>query len=186
MEPRFAFAAQFWGDGAVVCRAIEDRPGPVVEQQFGEFKTWTQAQNFAAKLNEGLGLDLLEVRQIVTSSLLASACVVQEALNSTSSWPDGPVVLAARAAQLRFILAELALGVTLCRSAANLPGDTALRALLQAHKVLHHSAQFLKVFDGDYSELKDVASRARTLNTAVEHLSACLPACLDNELAVVF
>lgn len=73
MEPRFAFTAEFWGDGAVVCRATEDRPGPVVEQQFGEFKTWTQAQCFATKLNEGLDLDHLAVRQIVTSSLLATA-----------------------------------------------------------------------------------------------------------------
>lgn len=86
MDGKFAFTAQFWGDSAVVCRAQKDHPGPVVEQQFGEFKSWTQAQSFAAKLNEGLNLDPFEVRQIVTSSLLASACVVQEALNSRDSW----------------------------------------------------------------------------------------------------
>jgi hypothetical protein len=64
---------------------VEDRPGPVVEQQFGEFKTWTQAHTFAAKLNEGLDLDPMEARQIVTSSLLATACFLEEALNSASS-----------------------------------------------------------------------------------------------------
>lgn len=85
MDERFAFAAQFWGDGAVVCRAVEDRPGPVVEQQFGEFPTWTQAHDCACKLNEGLDLDPLDVRRIVTSSLLATACVIQEALI-----PDAP------------------------------------------------------------------------------------------------
>lgn len=85
MDARFAFTAQFWGDRAVVCRAVEDRPGPVVEQQFGEFKTWTQAHACASKLNEGLNLDPLEARQIVTSSLLATACIVQEA-----SIPNGP------------------------------------------------------------------------------------------------
>ena len=51
MDARFAFAARFWGDGAVVCRAVEDRPGPVVEQQFGEYQTWTQAQACATKLD---------------------------------------------------------------------------------------------------------------------------------------
>ncbi|HKW33930.1 MAG TPA: hypothetical protein VJN92_13055 [Candidatus Acidoferrum sp.] len=81
MRPRIAFTAQFWGNGAVVCRAVEDRPGPMVEQQFGEFRTWTQAHTFATKLNEGLDLDPLEARQIVTSSLLAAARIVQEALN---------------------------------------------------------------------------------------------------------
>jgi hypothetical protein len=86
MEERFAFTAQVWGDGAVVCRAIEDRPGPIVEQQFGEFNTWTQAHNFAAKLNEGLDLSYHEVRHIVTSSFLATASVIQEALNSKHLW----------------------------------------------------------------------------------------------------
>lgn len=71
MHARFAFTAQFWGNGAVVCRAVEDRPGPIVEQQFGEFPSWTQAHAFASKLNEGLYLDPLDVRHIVTSSLLA-------------------------------------------------------------------------------------------------------------------
>lgn len=85
MNERFAFAAQFWGDRAVVCRAVEDRPGPVVEQQFGEFPTWTQAHDCARRLNEGLDLDPLDVRRIVTSSLLATACVIQEALI-----PDAP------------------------------------------------------------------------------------------------
>lgn len=87
MDARFAFTAQYWGDGAVICRAIEDRPGPLVEQQFGEFPTWTQAQNFASKLNEGLDLAPEEARQIVTNSLLAAACVIQEALSSSHLWP---------------------------------------------------------------------------------------------------
>jgi hypothetical protein len=84
MGAKFAFTAQFWGDGAVVCRAVKDRPGPVVEQQFGYFESWTQGKDFASKLNEGLDLDSREVRQIVTNSLLATACVVQEALNSAA------------------------------------------------------------------------------------------------------
>ena len=86
MDARFAFTAQYWGNGAVVCRAIEDRPGPLVEQQFGEYPTWTQAQNCATKLNEGLGLDPRDVRQIVTSSFLATAAVIQEALDSSHAW----------------------------------------------------------------------------------------------------
>ncbi len=54
MEERIAFAARYWGDKAVVCRSSEDCPGPVVDQEFGEFETWTQANMFAARLNEGL------------------------------------------------------------------------------------------------------------------------------------
>src|SRR5215471_3000668 len=143
MNGRFAFTAQFWGDGAVVCRAVEDRPGPAVEQQFGEFRTWTQAHNFAAKLNEGLDLDPVDVRQIVTSSLLASACVVQEAFNPSLSWADSSIGHAARAAQLRFMLAELALALTFCRSASLLPDTPVGSVLLNARKALEHSISFL-------------------------------------------
>jgi len=171
MNGRFAFTAQFWGNGAVVCRAVEDRPGPAVEQQFGEFRTWTQANNFATKLNEGLDLDPLEVRQIVTSSLLATACVVQEALNSSESWKGSSVELAARAAQLRFVLAELALALTLCRSASFLSGEPVSRMLLHARKALYHSSNFLESFDGDDPELEGIAGRNLALNEALQQLS---------------
>lgn len=181
MKARFAFAAQFWGNGAVVCRAVEDRPGPVVEPQFGEFKSWTQAQDFAAKLNEGLDLGPRDVRQIVTSSLLATACVVQEALNSRDSWKGSRVELTARATQLQFMLSELALAITLCRTAALVPDGPAPRFLANVQKVLHNSARFIKIFDGDdFPELREVASRTQALHAALQQASAaCLPACLD-------
>src|SRR5215471_8986409 len=174
MEHRFAFTAQFWGDGAVVCRAVEGCPGPVVEQQFGEFRSWTQAQNFAAKLNEGLDLDLLVARRIVTSSILATACVVQEALNSTS-WQSSSTEAAARAAQLQCVLAELALALTMCRSASYLSETSARRVLLHTRRVLNDSTHFLRVHDGDYDQLKGVAAGTVALNSAVQRLSARLP-----------
>ena len=175
MEPRFAFAAQFWGDTAVVCRAAEDRPGPVVEQQFGEFATWTQANAFAAKLNEGLDLDPLDVRQIVTSSLLSTACVMQEALNSRSQWRGSCIEVEARAAQLRFVLSELALALTFCRSASFLSGGgPTLRILLKARTALNHSRQFITYFDGDAEDLEGIASETATLDTALQQVTSFL------------
>jgi len=171
MNVRFAFTAQLWGHSAVVCRAVEDRPGPVVEQQFGEFATWTQAHAFATRLNEGLELEPFDARQIVTSSLLATACVVQEALNSNGSWADSCVGLAARAAQLRYVLAELALALTLCRSASLLSGAPVQRMLFHARKVLYHSTNFLRSFEGDDREVQSIASRTQALNAALQQLS---------------
>jgi len=176
MEPRFAFAAQFWGDTAVVCRAAEDRPGPVVEQQFGEFATWTQANTFAGKLNQGLDLDPLDVRQIVTSSLLATACVIQEALNSRNQWRGSCIEVEARAAQLRFVLSELALALTFCRSASILSGGPTLRILLNARTALNHSRQFITYFDGNVQDLEGVAERTEVLSSALEDLSPFLSA----------
>ena len=73
MQERFAFTANFLDDAAVVCRAIEDRPGPIADLAFGRFETWTQAQAFAGRLNEDLKLDPAEARQIVTSSILCAS-----------------------------------------------------------------------------------------------------------------
>lgn len=168
MNERFAFAAQFWGDGAVVCRAVEDRPGPVVEQQFGEFPTWTQAHDCACKLNEGLGLDPLDVRQIVTSSLLATACVIQEALNSRCAWQDSSTVVKARAAQLRFVLAELALAITFCRAAPTVSKGPMLCMLSYARQAIRHAANFLiKNSGADDPQLAEIASRAETLDASL-------------------
>jgi len=178
MEGRFAFTAQFWGDGAVVCRAVEDRPGPIIEQQFGEFPSWTQAQTFAGRLNEGLDLDPLTARHIVTSSILATACVVQEALNSKEQWQGTSVEIAARAAQLRCVLSELALALTMCHTASNLPEASAHRALFYARRVLRHSTHFLKSHDGDYDQLRTIAAGTARLQSTLQQVSACLPACL--------
>lgn len=172
MEPRFAFTAQLLGDGAVVCRAIEDRPGPVVEQQFGEFPTWTQANAFAAKLNQGLDLDPLDVRQIVTSSLLVTACVVQPALYSDQPWNHSAVRLAAQEAHLRFVLAELSLALTLCRSASALSDSSSRRILLNARKALHHSKRFINTFEGDDDDLEGIAVHVDMLSSALKDLSA--------------
>lgn len=72
MQDRFAFTAAYWGEAAVVCRADEDRPGPIVDRKFGQFATWTQAHSFATRLNEGLNIPPVEARQIVTSSILCT------------------------------------------------------------------------------------------------------------------
>src|ERR1700680_292137 len=69
-QRKLAFTARIWGDGAVVCRAEEGRPGPVVDQEFGQFDTWTHANAFANELNQGLELDPAEVQQIITDSIL--------------------------------------------------------------------------------------------------------------------
>lgn len=170
MEARFAFAAQPWGDRAVICRAVEDRPGPVIEQQFGQFNTWTQAQNFAAKLNEGLDLDTLEVRQIVTSSLLATACVIQEALNSELLRSETPHIAEIRASQLRSVLAELNLALNFCHSAHALSRSPMLRALLTARNALKRSVDFLMKFRGDDALMEEVVSRAAALDASLQGL----------------
>jgi len=174
MDARFAFTAQYWGNGAVVCRAIEDRPGPLVEQQFGEFPTWTQAQNCATRLNEGLGLDPRDVRQIVTSSFLATACVIQEALESSHTWAGSTIERQVRAAQLRFVLSQLSFAITLCCSVSLLSEAAQLRALSRVRKAIHLTNRFLPFFDSDYQQLETVAHSAKALESALQSSPARL------------
>lgn len=169
MSERFAFTAQYWGrDGAVVSRAIEGRPGPVVEQQFGLFPTWTQAQNFATKLNQGLDLPPREVRQIVTSSLLATACVIQEALESSHIWTGSEIKREAREAQLRFVLSQLAFAITLCRTVSRLSESASLSALKNVRLALDLTKRFLPFLDGDYAQLETVLRQAHQLQQALQ------------------
>jgi hypothetical protein len=70
---RLAFAAEFWGDKAVICRVIEGRAGLVVDPQFGLFSTWTEANEFARRLNDKLGLTASDSHQIVTDAILGWA-----------------------------------------------------------------------------------------------------------------
>ena len=94
MQERIAFTAKYWGDKAVVCRSSEDCPGPAVDQEFGEFETWTQANAFAGRLNEGLEIPPAEAEQIITSSILRTS----ELLCDASS-PGGEVGAGRGAAQ---------------------------------------------------------------------------------------
>ncbi|HEY6269778.1 MAG TPA: hypothetical protein VIX11_15875 [Candidatus Acidoferrum sp.] len=86
MQERIAFTAKYWGDKAVVCRSSEDCPGPAVDQEFGEFETWTQANAFAGRLNEGLEIPPAEAEQIITSSILRTSGLLRDA-----SSPGGEV-----------------------------------------------------------------------------------------------
>lgn len=88
---RLAFTAGLWGKRAVVCRAVEGRAGAAVEQQFGVFPTWTQANDFAQKLNQGLDLSPEDARYIVTDAALGMARLI-EAGNAQRP-PAGPARL---------------------------------------------------------------------------------------------
>lgn len=72
-KQRFAFAAVNTENGAFVARVREDTSQVWPQNEYGRFETWTQAQGFAAILNQRYGLDVIEVQHIVVSAGLAAA-----------------------------------------------------------------------------------------------------------------
>jgi hypothetical protein len=69
---RSAFAAVTTADGSFVARVLEGTSGAWAQKQYGCFETWTQAQSFAAMLNERHGIDSMEANHIIVSASLAS------------------------------------------------------------------------------------------------------------------
>ncbi len=169
MPARLAFTARFWGDSAVVCRADEDRPGTVVHQEFGQFDTWTQAAVFAAKLNEGLEIAPGDALQITHSSLLACADLVRAGASSESLEKRPPGRAAANDAQLRFLLSELQLAITFCRSASVLPsGAFNARIIRNARNALFNVMHFVLRLDFCDSELEAISAALESLKAALE------------------
>ena len=172
MQGRIAFTAGLWGDAAVVCRAVEGQPGPVVDPQFGVFDTWTHANDFAANLNHGLDVDPLEARQIVTSAILARAHLLQATGCLDIVCTDAPVLIVANALQVRLLLTHLALALTFCRLARTLEtesgGDRLLRNARSALLLAVTSMFRLQIEDDEFEEIQ---ARLELLKLALREFS---------------
>jgi len=70
---RIAFTAGMPGESVAVYRATEGHPGLLIDPEFGYFETWTQANEFARRLNEGLGLTATDANYIVFGAILEDA-----------------------------------------------------------------------------------------------------------------
>jgi hypothetical protein len=174
MQGRLAFTAEFWGGAAVVCRAIENRAGPVVDPEFGLFDTWTHANAFAAKLNEGLELDPLEARQIITSSMLATTSLMRLFLSSASQQvaSEAPVLLAANAIQVRLVLSELGLALTFCHLArGEKPGCRTGRMLRNARNALYTAMNSLCRLNFRSCELEEISAKVAMLESALQEFT---------------
>lgn len=141
MPERFAFTAKYWGERAVICRAEEDRPGPIVVQEFGEFASWTEANMFARRLNEGLDLDPMEASRIIICSELLTNELMQTigTLEDVSERPRKQGT--GKYLRGQFAIAELELALTFCRLLASNPELelSAERLLRNARKALFNS-----------------------------------------------
>jgi hypothetical protein len=188
MQSRLAFTAELWGDEAVVCRAIENRAGPVVDPEFGVFETWTHANAFATKLNQGLEIDPVEARQIITSSMLATTSLIRAFLSSASdlSTGDAPVLVAANTVQVELVLAELRLALTFCRLAREVkPGRRTGRMLRNARNALYTAMNSLCRLQFRSCELEEILAKVEMLEAALqefppEQLNVYRHSCLNS------
>lgn len=169
-ETRFAFAAEYWGEGAVVCLAREDSPGPIVDQQFGMFETWTHANAFANSLNEGLQISLEDAQQIVISAQLARAELLGE-------WEADPVVepKLVEAEALRrgttVLISQLAAAMMCCQAAKMFRLQQRRdRMTKMAHEVLDRVEKMVYRFKLDPADAKLIMRRQTEIHTELRAL----------------
>lgn len=168
MQERLAFTASFWGSAAVVCHAVEGRAGPIVDQEFGPFGTWTQANAFATRLNEGLDLDPVEVHQILTSSILRAIDPLHAAATGECPGDALPCAVAGKQVRVQFILAELNLAVTFCRIVLSRPSPHAPRMLRNARNALFNALDYALHSELTSSDLEEITAGCKKLQAALQ------------------
>jgi hypothetical protein len=167
-EDRFAFTAKYWGDAAVVCRAVEGRPGPIVNQEFGEFETWTQANAFATRLNEGLEINPAEAEQIITSAVLRASELLRGADYPEIASDAVRSAAAGRAIRVQFILAELELGATFCRIVRSKGGENAERLVRNARSAFFSAMHYLQRSELVPRDVEAITTRLVKLQEALQ------------------
>jgi hypothetical protein len=168
MQDRFAFTAKYWGDAAVVCRAVEGRPGPIVDQEFGEFETWTQANAFATRLNEGLEINPAEAEQIITSATLRTSELLSAADYLEFAGGELRAAAEGRAIRVQFILAELELGVTFCRIVHCKGSENTERLLRNARNAFFSAVHYVQRSDLAPRDVEAITARLVKLQEALQ------------------
>jgi hypothetical protein len=167
MPERFAFTAKYWGRRAVICRADEDRPGPVVVQEFGQFESWTRAKIFARRLNEGLDIDPVEANRIVIGSELRANELINAVQSTEAVSDERNSQNTEKFLRAQFALAELELGLTFCRLVASNPNRPSDRLLRNARNALFNAMHSVV-----YSELAD--SHVQLISERMKSLAEAL------------
>lgn len=171
MDGRFAFTAKYWGDSAVVCRAVEGRAGPIVDQEFGQFLTWTQAHEFAARLNDGLEIPSDEARQLITGSILRASGLLSTLDSAECVGAPLRGSVTGRPIRVQFMLAELDLAITFCRIARFRLGKHADRMLQNARKAFFDAMHYLCHSHISARDVDAITARLETLQAAFQESS---------------
>jgi hypothetical protein len=168
-HPRMAFAAEYWGNEAVICRAMEDSVGCAVVQEFGTFLSWTEANSFASRLNEGLGVTREEAREIVTGALLASNDLTQPKNRENLFRSHSPAIARAQVLHLHCIAASLQLARTYCQLSRCMYSSVDRDPLLKkAGRFLNAALRRLPQIAVSSAEAEEVAARIARLLAELE------------------
>jgi hypothetical protein len=165
MAAQFAFTALLSRNEALLAKAVVGLPGLTVDNRFGTFRTWTQANERARQLNQRLGLTPSQGRAIVTEVLLEAQSLILEC--------DSLMEMARQLRQgqrhpgLGCVLAQLELGVTFCYVACTRHNVRKDQLLQDARKVLRNALRAIDKFEFSLDDVK-------LINAGINHLQRAL------------
>jgi hypothetical protein len=168
-QRKLAFTAKIWGNGAVVCRAEEGRPGPVVDQEFGQFETWTHAKAFANRLNDGLDLDPAEVQQIIIDSILCTDELLAAA-GSLQFRCEREAKITGKPMRIQFLLAEVDLAAAFCHMLRNKPSPHAKRMVKNARNAIYDAMHYVFRSECSNEDIELIAPRLERLLGLLQEL----------------
>jgi len=170
MPAQLALTAGFWGRAAVVCRAVENRAGPLVDQQFGPFMSWTQAHAFATRLNEGLELAPSEARQIAIDAMLRTSEVLRARDSAQVGGAELRVTASATSPQVQFVLAELGLAIAFCRILHSKRSRQKTRLIRNARNALFNAMHYVVNAELVAFDLLAITAKLHGLHAALREL----------------
>lgn len=172
-QPRMVFMATFWGEGAVVCRVMENATGCAVMQEFGLFESWTAANHFANKLNEGVGLSATEARGIAYGAALALAELVGVAVREHPYCFVAGTLERAHVAQLRFLRSSLVLARTFCHLASCCPSEErSIRLLERSRRAFEQGLAYLTRVPANLGEVAEIFTLIKELESELQFCHA--------------
>ena len=174
MRAQVAFTAILSGKEGVVARAVVGLPGLASDPQFARFPSFTQANEFAQRLNEGLGLTPSQARTIVTDVMVKAQALISEC--------DSLVQMARelrlrsrhryRHPELEWVLTLLEVGVTFCNTACIRRDVRKERFIQNARKALSNAMTTMGKFDFSINGVDEIKAGIDGLQNALEECNA--------------
>ena len=171
---QLAFTAAFARKRPILARAVIGLPGLATDQEFGPFPTFTQANEFAQRLNEGLGLSPSETRAIVNEAILTAQALIGEcesllqmARELRERRPSHH-----RQVELGWVLTLLELGVTYCNTACTRRFVPKEPLLQHARQAISHAMTAMSRFEFSMGGAEQIKAGIAELQTALEECAA--------------
>jgi len=144
------------------------------DQEFGTFLSFTQANEFAQRLNEGLGLSPSETRAIVTEAMLTAHALIGEceSLLQMARELRHRRLGHHRQPELGWVLTLLELGVTYCNTACTRRYVPKEPLLQHAREALAHAMTTMGRFEFSMGGAEQIKAGIEELRTALEECTA--------------